>query len=277
MPISDGVTRLKKIMFQVGDRYFRFAINPENYVHAKPHRTAVIKTKSRIVIEDFQEDVPTITISGTTGFNPTGLASDRGINKIKEMKKFLEDYARQGGSGNQGTDEFFFYNFTNDESYVVHLSPEGVNYTQDANSPLLYQYSIKFVVLREASTPADEDILNPEIGNKNPSVPNKGGGGGNDTSNIWDSDLTKDEIDKIFGNGLNNYNGNNTSNIWDSDLTGKEIGNLFSSRSNVSNAVSQEESTSKGINPQAPSTLSYLQGTSGLGYSIGYYGRSYRV
>lgn len=261
MPISDGKTRLKKIMFQVGNKYFRFAINPENYVHAKPHRTAVIKTKSRIVIEDFQEDVPTITISGTTGFNPTGIATDRGIAKIKEMKKFLEDYARQGGSGNQGTDEFFFHNFTNDESYVVHLSPEGVSYTQDANSPLLYQYSIKLVVLREANQPADEDIVNPEIGNKNPTIPGKGSGSGGSSG----------------GNSGSNSGNNDSSSVWDSDLTGSEIGQLFKGGSTVTQAISEESLINKPINPQAPSTISYVQGATSLGYSIGYYGRSYVV
>src|SRR5437763_3945315 len=176
MPISDGKNTLQKIAFQIGNTFFRFAINPESMQDQRPHRTTAVKTKSRIVIEDFQTDVPTITISGSTGFNPTWKASDRGIAKIKEMKSFLDGYAQSGGNGKTPGEDMYFHNFTNDESWVVVMDPTGVTYSQDVSSPLTYRYDIKFIVLRPANMPADSDVVNPQIGNSTVSIHHGPGG-----------------------------------------------------------------------------------------------------
>lgn len=248
MGMSDGKNSLRKIAFQIGSKIFRFAINPDSYTHSKPHRATAVKTKSRIVIEDFQSDIPVITIKGTTGFNPTGRAADRGIAKIKEMKKFLEDYAKMGGNGNTAAEDFYFLNFTNDEYYVVHLSPEGVNYIQDANQPLLYRYEITFTVLRKAGEPSDESIVSPEIGNRFPSIPQGSGfkGGPYPIHTNPPSTSTNPEYnDNVYSDGgRSNRPYNPTPNL-------------------------------EPINPQAPSGASYENGRTGLGYSLGYYGRFY--
>jgi hypothetical protein len=168
MSMSDGKIDYMKICFQFGDRVFRFAINPDSYVHSKPHRTAVVKTKSKIYVQDFQDDIHTIKISGTTGWNPTGDKEDRGIAKIKEMKQFLQDFSTAGGNGGVAPEDFYFWNFTNEEYYVVALSPEGITFTQSADSPLLTRYEIKFIVLREASK--SEEYILPIMGNPAPTI-----------------------------------------------------------------------------------------------------------
>jgi hypothetical protein len=245
MSMADGRGPLKKIAFQVGNRFFRFAINPDQLTYNRPHRATAVKTKSRIVIEDFQSDVPTVTISGSTGFNPTGRDSDRGAKKIAEMKQFLIDYAKTGGNGSVGNDEFYFHDFTNGESHVVHLSPDGVNYTQDANSPLTHRYEIKFYILREANEPSDEDIVSPEIGNRFPTLP-KGPGG--PQSADPDVDTSIDEYDPASGNdGVYNKG---TSGIY------------------------QAPPDNEPVNPQAPSSTSYRYGMTGMGYLLGYYSRT---
>lgn len=244
MPISDGKSNLRKIAFQIGDTFFRFAINPENMTRPNPHRTTAIKTKSRIVIEDFQSDIPTITISGTTGFNPTGREEDRGVKKIRELEQFIRDYSSMGGNGRTSADDFYFHDFTNDESYVVHLSPEGITFTQDVSSPLLYRYEIKLVILRRASEPADEDIVDPEIGNRFPSI---SPGDGN-----LSPDLFKDDPLEAYDPSSGNpdvYGGGNSG-------------------------VYIPPQDAEPINPQAPSPSAYAYGMSGLGYTIGYYARS---
>lgn len=251
--MSDGRNTLKKIAFQLGNRWFRFAINPENYVHRKPHRATAIKTKSRIVIEDFQSDIPTISIRGTTGFNPTGRAKDRGIAKIKEMKQFLERYAEMGGNGGLPPEDFYFHNFTNDESFVIHLSPDGVEFTQDANEPLLFRYEITFNVLRKANQPAEDDIVDPEIGNRFPSIP-KGPGGPRDPFPMNPHGPTPSR---------------NTANPPGNDSV------YTSQPQNNRSEYYRDTVENEPINPQAPSHISYFRGTTGLGYTIGYYGRTY--
>lgn len=256
--MSDGQNILKKIAFQLGDKFFRFAINPENMQIARPHRTTAVKTKSRIVVEDFQSDIPTITIEGTTGFNPTGKESDRGIAKIKEMKTYIETYAEMGGNGNTSSEDLYFHDFTNDDSFVIHLSPEGVTYTQDVNQPLLHRYRIKFVILRRSSEPSDEDVIQPEIGNSRPSI------------GEWWSGYTP----LVPNNGIEM-----PTVITDGNPV--QMPTVI-----IPGAVQQyQESTytlgipdeTSPINPQVPSLDSYTQGTAGLGYFIGYYGRRYPI
>jgi len=260
MGISDGRNLLQKIAFQIGDKFFRFAINPDNMVQSRPHRTTAIKTKSRIVIEDFQDDVPTITISGTTGFNPTGVESDRGINKIKELKAYIKAYAEMGGNGNKSSEDFYFLDFTNHEYYVIHLSSEGITITQDVNSPLTHRYDIKFVIIREASEPSEDDVVSPEIGNRFPSLPNgtvpSGSGSGSSGSGV--------------GSGAKDSNGNTGDGTKTNDPYDPTSGN-----SNVYDSGSLNNNSA--VNPQAPSPTSYRYGMTGLGYAIGYYARDGRV
>lgn len=252
MTMSDGKNKLQKIAFQVGSKIFRFAINPDSYQDQRPHRTTAVKTKSRIVIEDFQSDVYTITISGSTGFNPTGKAADRGIAKIKELKSYLEDYAQAGGNGNAPVDDFYFHNFTNDESFVVVLSPQGVTYSQDVSSPLTYRYEIVFNVLRKAGKPSDASIVNPEIGNSNVSIltpiaPYTGVNG-------------KVLSNSSTGTGSYNYNASSGNNSVYNKTTGDSLTKAVGNGSTV--------------NPQAPSKTSYQFGQTMLGYLTGYYMRS---
>ena len=244
MPMADGEHTLRKVAFQLGDQFFRFAVNPENLIYSRPHRTTAIKTKSRIVVEDFGADIPIVTLSGSTGFNPTGNSADKGINKIRKMKKFIIDYADSGGNGDKGPQDFYFHDFTNGESYVVHLSAEGVNYTQDVNSPLTHRYDIKFTILREASKPAEDDVVTPEIGNRFPSIP-KGSGG-------WQPiDPYSPELPDVYDPSSGN------DNVYKPGTSGEYV----------------DPYDGQPINPQAPSPISYYYGTTGLGYSIGYYGR----
>jgi hypothetical protein len=246
MSMSDGNGALRKIAFEVGNKFFRFAINPDQLTYNRPHRATAVKTKSRIVIEDFQSDVPTVTIAGTTGFNPTGRDADRGAKKIAEMKQYLIDYAKMGGNGSTGADEFFFHDFTNGESHVVHLSPDGVSYSQDANSPLTHRYEIKFYILRAGNEPSEEDIVDPEIGNRFPTLP-KGPGG--PQAMDPNEDTTVDEYDPASGNG-NVYNQGSSGGVYRAPLDNQPV------------------------NPQAPSSVSYQHGTTGMGYLLGYYGRT---
>jgi len=264
MTISDGRTRLQRIAFSVGGRTFRFALNPESMNHVAPHRTTALKTKSRIIIEDFQADIPTITISGTTGYNPTGRAEDRGVAKIKEMKKFIEDYAGTGGNGKTGKAEFYFHNFTNDESFVVHLAPEGISVSQSADAPLLYKYEIKLIIIRKASEPADADVINPEIGNRFPSLPNGGNYKPSPTYPILPTPMpnrpnTGTPTPTPMPNRPNSNNGSGN------------VGDDVYNKGNGGGYVPNKDGTV--VNPQVPSQMTYQYGMSSLGFNIGYYGR----
>jgi hypothetical protein len=268
MPMSDGKNKLQKIAFQLGSTFFRFAINPESMIDSRPHRTTAVKTKSRIVIEDFQSDIQTITISGSTGFNPTGRAEDRGIAKIKALKQFLSDYAEQGGNGNPDATDFYFHNFTNDESWVVVLSQEGVNYTQDVSSPLTYKYDIKFTVLRPANVPDDADVVNPVIGSPAPIYPGPGG--------PQNADPTQPNKPTPPSGGYTGTNGKPVTGTSPGNFT-PDAGNSAAGKGVIFNqstgSYQVTTQSSLVVNPQAPSATSYKYGQTALGYLTGYYAR----
>lgn len=257
MSMSDGRTRLRKIAFQVGSKFFRFALNPEDMRHTKPHRSTTVKTKSRIVVEDFQSDVPTISIKGTTGFNPTGRTEDRGIEKIKEMKAYLEDMAEMGGNGRTGAEDIYFHNFTNSESFAVHLAPEGVTFSQSVNSPLVHNYEINFIVLRKAGEPKDGDVISPQIGNQHPSI-------GEIPS--FDSVFPSTGPHRLPDHDANQSHGEHSTDVYKGIYGVGDDAEVNTPDSNLN-------APRASVNPQVPSPMSYSHGQTELGYLIGYYGR----
>lgn len=175
MSQSDGMGgKLKRIALQFGnDTWYRFKVNPANYSEARGQRTTVFKTKSDIIVEDYGADLPVITFTGSTGFKKDSKGHS-GADRLKNMKKFVKEYADSGGNGNRSAVELTFHNFTDDESYIVHLAPEAFKIERNVEQPLLYTYTLTFVVLRSAEVPPDREVVDPNIGNETPSV---GGGG----------------------------------------------------------------------------------------------------
>ena len=90
MPQADGLHQLERMEFSYSGGNYKFNINPQNMTMSQPHRSSVIKTQSTFVVEDFNDDLQTIRISGTTG----GLKM-KGEQAIMALWKFLDTYANQ--------------------------------------------------------------------------------------------------------------------------------------------------------------------------------------
>lgn len=153
----------------ISSGWYRFKVNPQQYKHSKPQRSTVVKTKSNIIVEDFGMDLATIAFSGTTGFKKD--ANGRtGEDRLRDLEAFLEVYATQGGDGNVSPNELIFHNFTEGQSFVVHLDKGGFEMERSVDQPILFNYAINLVVLRDASTPSDRETIDPELGNTAPSI-----------------------------------------------------------------------------------------------------------
>lgn len=168
---SDGMGgTLRRIALKVGDSgWYNFRVNPAQYNHSKPQRVTIFKTKSNIITEDFGKDIETIQFSGTTGFRRDSNGKT-GKDRLMELEAFIDSYANQGGNGNRSKTEMTFYNFTDEQYFIVHLAPEGLKVERSVDQPLLYTYTLSLVVLRDAGAPSERDKANPEIGNAKPSV-----------------------------------------------------------------------------------------------------------
>lgn len=185
MPQADGYGLfLRRMALELDNGgWYYFKVNPNNYNHNEPQRTTVVKTKSNVVVEDFGKDIETITFSGTTGWAKDSLGRT-GADRMKNLRNYVRNYASQAGNGNRSVNELTFHNFTDGESYIVHLAPEGITLERDVEQPILYNYKINLIVIRDAKLPADTESVDPELGNKDPSI-----GSYNKDSDSWLSKL----------------------------------------------------------------------------------------
>lgn len=170
---SDGKSQLERIALRVtggnGEEkaYYRFQVNPQNLKESYAQRTTMFKTRSATVVEDYGRDLPTIEFSGTTGYKKDKNGNN-GAVRLAILKDFLETYSNAGHRvDDNGTEalEMQFYNLTDGGSYVVHLAQEGFQIERSVDQPLLYNYRIALVVLRNANDPDVRDIDQATLGN----------------------------------------------------------------------------------------------------------------
>lgn len=165
MPQEYGGKKLQRMMLRTSDgNTYRFKINPTNYQITYGQRTATYKTRTQAVIEDYGTDLPLIQFSGTTGLRKDS-EGKTGADRLFELRDFIRSYAISGHAEGGSNKELYFYNFTDDESFVVHLSQEGLNIARDATQPLLYTYTINLIVIREAGKPSNSEVITPSTGN----------------------------------------------------------------------------------------------------------------
>lgn len=165
MPQEYGGKKLQRMMLRTSDgKTYRFKINPTNYQITYGQRTATYKTRTQAVIEDYGTDLPLIQFSGTTGLRKDS-EGKTGADRLFELRDFIRSYAVSGHAEGGSNKELYFYNFTDDESFVVHLSQEGLNISRDATQPLLYTYTINLIVIREAGKPSNNEVITPSTGN----------------------------------------------------------------------------------------------------------------
>jgi hypothetical protein len=164
MPQADGTSALKRMTIKDPhtDAIFNFAINPQEYSVTRPQRVTAIKTMSDIVIEDFNNDIPVLRVSGHTGWQ-----GGKGKQRFDKLEKMLIEYTtRTENLGAITNDPLFFYNYTDDRYYRVHVAQEGFEFKRSSENPLLYQYTLNFYIVSDTATysnPKYEDLTDKEI------------------------------------------------------------------------------------------------------------------
>ena len=156
MSQADGTHTLTRMELSYSGGSYAFNINPENLVMTQPHRSSVIKTQSTYVIEDFNDDVQTIKLSGTTGGNK----NSKGEKAIMALWTFLDGYANDTPSYGQAPKEpLTFYNHTENYAFAVVISPDGYTISRDVNRPLFWTYEINFIVIGYAGASVDTSTI----------------------------------------------------------------------------------------------------------------------
>lgn len=154
MPQADGYNTLSRMELAYGDKSFQFNINPQTLKSSSPHRTSVLKTQGNYVVEDFNADVQTLEIAGTTGG-----ARSNGYQVAKNLWNFLEGYSKQADNYGEAPEYLTFYNHTDDYVWDVVLAPDGFTWERSADRPLLWDYTIKFIVIDYAGINHDPGVV----------------------------------------------------------------------------------------------------------------------
>lgn len=181
MAMSDGSNYLTRVAFEIKNNgssssssryeYLKFAINPQSISKNIASRTYLQNTRSANTIQNFGEGVISYTIAGTTGWG-----QGAGFSRIKALEKFFDKYMSLNSDDIGNDYQLIFHDFTSEVHYQVEFQPGGLTITQDVSQPLLYNYSLVFYVVNDASKATADEISELTLGNKKPSI------GGNSTN-----------------------------------------------------------------------------------------------
>lgn len=221
----DGIkgTGLQRIELAYSGGSYKFNINPQQITYDMPHRASVVKTQQQYVIEDFNDDVQTVTIKGNTGGPRSGAEDAK-----NKLWNFLDLYANNTPHyGKAPTDNLIFYNHTEDFAWEVTLDPSGYSIDRDVSHPLMWDYEMKFIVLGVAGGKTADNSFKNEV-----------------TSWVFDASRYRNtNSTSLGGTELSSFSNKNTTSIYSpsvnySDLsTGKSDGTVqASSTTGVTNA-----------------------------------------
>lgn len=189
--------------------HFNFVLNPQEYKVTRPHRVTAIKTMSDIVIEDFNSDIPVLTFSGHTGWD-----RGKGKERFDALASLLESYAtRTTNYGGYSGEPLYFYNYTDDVYYRVHLHPDGYNFSRSVENPLIYKYEITFYIVSNTATysnPSDKLVKSEELTTKDVNT-TASGTYGRDLEEASTGDATVKDKNSLVSNTVNNVPANNWS------------------------------------------------------------------
>lgn len=158
MSQSDGTNTLTRIEFSYSKADYKFNINPQNIRVVQPHRVSVLKTQSAYVVDDFNDDVQSVIISGTAAGPRL-----KGEQAIMNLWNFLDGYSNQVPSYGQAPREpLTFYNHTDNYAFATVIGPEGYTIERDVSRPLEWNYEINLIVLGYVGLIA-EDLVKADL------------------------------------------------------------------------------------------------------------------
>ncbi|WP_293372286.1 hypothetical protein [Nevskia sp.] len=129
-------------------------IRPEELSRDEPSRLSVQQTIGGAYLDHYGVGISTISIQGNTGWR-AGIAEDGGQHfqrlRASIFHRWHELREEQQGRGDPDRVEMIFTD-TLDEIAVV-VAPQSFRLQRSKTKPLLYQYAMKMVVLRDAAVP----------------------------------------------------------------------------------------------------------------------------
>ncbi len=120
-------------------------INPEDLQMDEPSRSTVTQTLGGAYVTDFGQGLPTMVISGTTGYKrreKEGKQTDGYQEFIDFRNKVYRDFV----ATNDPSLAMYWYNWEDNEYYEI--QPENFRLMRNKSEPLLYRYEFRFTCIK---------------------------------------------------------------------------------------------------------------------------------
>ncbi|MGF6354078.1 hypothetical protein ABIE27_001988 [Paenibacillus sp. 4624] len=121
-------------------------VNPSDFTQDEPGRGNVVQTLGGAYVADFGAGLPTVTLSGTTGYSLRRSAENKELDGYEEFIKFRADIYRKFLQANDPQHALYWYNWEDNEYYEIH--PQNFRLQRNKSEPLLYRYELRFTCLR---------------------------------------------------------------------------------------------------------------------------------
>ena len=172
--ISDGRGSLQRMALEIVESgkqidYFAFSINPQQYTETMQSRTAMMQTRSALGVQRFGRGFRAIQISGNTGWG-----HGAGYDTFVRLKDFLENYVTMQSDDINNNYQLVLHNYTWQTHYLVEFQPNGITWSQDVNTPLLFNYSISLIEVGDAGQATPGETSDTILGNDKSSLSSEG-------------------------------------------------------------------------------------------------------
>lgn len=132
-------------------------VNPEDMNMTEPARVNVVQTLGGAYVDDFGQGLPTVSISGVTGYkareNTEGITKDGWT----EFRDFREKIYRFFLKSNNPSAKLYWFNWEDDEYYQI--QPTSFRMMRNKQAPTLYRYEFQFTCIEKVTSDVKKPVV----------------------------------------------------------------------------------------------------------------------
>ncbi len=129
-------------------------VNPSDFAQEEAGRGSVVQTLGGAYVQDFGIGLPTVTLSGTTGYSTRTSAEGKKLDGYEELINFRARVYRKFLQANDPAHAMYWYNWEDDEHYEI--QPQDFRVQRNKSEPTLYRYEFRFTCLRRLAKTRQE-------------------------------------------------------------------------------------------------------------------------
>jgi hypothetical protein len=120
-------------------------VNPQSLSQNEPTRSSVTQTLGGVYITDFGAGLPTVVISGTTGYKKRYNSDGEQRDGYTEFMHFRNDIYRNFIESNDPSYTMYWYNWEDEEYWQI--QPTSFKLQRSVSEPMLYRYEFAFTCI----------------------------------------------------------------------------------------------------------------------------------